>query len=134
MPTPGPSYPTWTDPRQQPRSRGVRSEDTHRHDEGSQLRRQHGSCAKDSVSGRGAPDGICADPQGGVWVSAALGNAVVRYAEGGAVTGMVETSQIAYACALGGDDGRTLFVMTAPSSDPHEVDGQRLGRIEVATV
>ena len=81
-----------------------------------------------------APDGICADPQGGVWVSAALGNAVVRYAEGGEVTGMVETSQIAYACALGGDDGRTLFVMTAPSSDPHEVDGQRLGRIEVATV
>jgi sugar lactone lactonase YvrE len=81
-----------------------------------------------------APDGICADPQGGIWVAAALGNAVVRYAEGGEVTGTVETSQIAYACALGGTDGRTLYAMTAPSSEPRVVDGQRLGRIEAATV
>lgn len=81
-----------------------------------------------------APDGICADPDGGIWVAAALGNAVVRYAEGGEVTGQVETSQIAYACALGGPDGRTLFAMTAPSSEPAVVDGQRLGRIEIATV
>lgn len=81
-----------------------------------------------------APDGICADPEGGIWVAAALGNAVVRYAEGGEVTGQVETSQIAYACALGGPDGRTLFAMTAPSSEPRIVDGQRLGRIESARV
>ncbi len=81
-----------------------------------------------------APDGICADPEGGIWVSAALGNAVVRYAEGGEVTGQVETSQIAYACALGGPDGRTLYAMTAPSSEPKIVDGQRLGRIEAAQV
>ena len=81
-----------------------------------------------------APDGICADPEGGIWVAAALGNAVVRYAEGGEVTGQVETSQIAYACALGGPDGRTLFAMTAPSSEPSVVDGHRLGCIEIATV
>ena len=81
-----------------------------------------------------APDGICADPQGGIWVAAALGNAVVRYAEGGEVTGQVETSQIAYACAIGGADGRTLFAMTAPSSEPSVVDGHRLGRIEAAQV
>ncbi len=81
-----------------------------------------------------APDGICADPQGGIWVAVALGNAVVRYAEGGEVTGRVETSQIAYACALGGSDGRTLFAMTAPTSEPSVVDGQRLGRVEIARV
>ncbi|MBK6885048.1 MAG: SMP-30/gluconolactonase/LRE family protein [Tetrasphaera sp.] len=81
-----------------------------------------------------APDGICADPEGGIWVSAALGAAVVRYAEGGEVTGMVETSQNAFACALGGDDGRTLYVMTAPSSEPGIVDGQALGKIEAARV
>jgi len=81
-----------------------------------------------------APDGICADPEGGVWVAAALGPAVVRYAEGGEVTGMVETSQIAYAVGLGGADGRTLFAMTAPSSDPSVVDGHRLGKVEVAKV
>jgi len=81
-----------------------------------------------------APDGICADPEGGIWVAAALGNAVVRYAEGGEVTGRVETSQIAYACAIGGPSGRTLYAMTAPSSEPSIVDGQRLGRIEAAEV
>jgi sugar lactone lactonase YvrE len=93
-------------------------------------RRVWASTAAQSV----APDGICADPQGGIWVAAALGKAVVRYAEGGEVTGMVETSQIAYACALGGADGRTLYAMTAPSSEPKIVDGQRLGRIEAAQV
>ena len=81
-----------------------------------------------------APDGICADPEGGIWVAAALGNAVVRYAESGEVTGQVETSQIAYACALGGADGRTLFAMTAPTSEPSVVDGQAHGRVEVAQV
>lgn len=81
-----------------------------------------------------APDGICADPQGGIWVAAALGAAVVRYAEGGEVTGMVETSQNAFACALGGADGRTLFAMTAPGSEPWIVDGHTLGKIEVASV
>lgn len=81
-----------------------------------------------------APDGICADPQGGIWVAAALGNAVVRYAEGGEATGQVETSQIAFACALGGADGRTLYAMTAPSSEPSVVDGQTLGKVEAAQV
>jgi sugar lactone lactonase YvrE len=81
-----------------------------------------------------APDGIAADGEGGVWVSAALGPAVIRYAEGGEVTGMVETSQIAYACAVGGEDGRTLFAMTAPSSEPKDVDGTSLGKIESARV
>lgn len=81
-----------------------------------------------------APDGIAADPEGGIWVAAALGNAVVRYAEGGEVTGMVETSQIAYACAIGGPDGRTLYAMTAPSSEPAVVDGQTHGRIEATQV
>ena len=81
-----------------------------------------------------APDGIAADPEGGIWVAAALGAAVVRYAEGGEVTGMVETSQNAFACALGGPDGRTLFACTAPDSDPGVVDGKALGKIEIATV
>ena len=81
-----------------------------------------------------APDGIAADPEGGIWVATALQPKVIRYAEGGEVTGEVETSQIAYAVALGGSDGRTLFAMTAPSSEPSVVDGQSLGKIEIATV
>jgi sugar lactone lactonase YvrE len=81
-----------------------------------------------------APDGICADPDGGVWVANALGPQVLRIADGGQVIDTVTTTQIAYACAIGGDDGRTLFAMTAPSSDPSEVDGKYLARIETATV
>ena len=81
-----------------------------------------------------APDGIAADPDGGIWVAPALAPQVLRYAEGGEVTGTVETSQPVFACAVGGADGRTLFAMTAPDSDPAQVDGQRLGRIEVARV
>ena len=81
-----------------------------------------------------APDGICADPEGGVWVANALGAHVLRVAEGGEVLDTVETSQLSYACALGGPDGRTLFAMTAPSSEPHLVADRLDGRVEIATV
>lgn len=81
-----------------------------------------------------APDGICADPEGGIWVATALTPTVLRFAEGGGVTGSVETSQIAYACAMGGESGRTLYAMTAPSSEPSVVEDHRHGRIEAAEV
>ncbi len=100
-------------------------------DDGSLSNRRVWACTAPQMV---APDGICVDPQGGVWVAAALGNAVVRYAEGGEVTGQVETSQVAYACALGGEDGRTLYAMTAPSSEPAIVAGEALGKIEAAEV
>ncbi|HEX2808457.1 MAG TPA: SMP-30/gluconolactonase/LRE family protein [Kineosporiaceae bacterium] len=81
-----------------------------------------------------APDGICADPGGGVWVANALGPRVLRVADGGRVTDTVTTTQPAFACALGGDDRRTLFVMTAPSSEPWDVEGKTLAKIETANV
>jgi sugar lactone lactonase YvrE len=37
---------------------------------------------------------------------------VVRVSEGGQVVDRIETSTIAHACALGGPDGRTLFICT----------------------
>jgi sugar lactone lactonase YvrE len=80
------------------------------------------------------PDGICADTDGTVWVANALGPVVVRVAEGGEVVDSVTTTQNAYACALGGADSRTLFAMTAPSSEPWEVADKRLGKVETATV
>jgi hypothetical protein len=39
-----------------------------------------------------------------------------------------------YACTLGGDDGRTLFVLCAPGSHPDEVDGKAGGAIYVTSV
>ncbi|MGN6334308.1 MAG: SMP-30/gluconolactonase/LRE family protein [Motilibacteraceae bacterium] len=80
-----------------------------------------------------APDGICTDGDV-VWAAAALKPAVVGFREGGEVAGTVTTSQYAYACALGGEDGRTLFAMTAPSSEPRHVAAGGRGKVEVARV
>lgn len=62
-------------------------------------------------------DGICLDANGEVWVANALAPQAVRVREGGEITGMVTTSQICFACMLGGDDRSTLFCMTAPTSE-----------------
>jgi sugar lactone lactonase YvrE len=80
-----------------------------------------------------APDGICLDAAGDIWVATARTPEVVRFREGGAVTGRVAvgSGSQSYACALGGDDGRTLFVCTALG---WLQGGPRTGRIEVAEV
>ena len=80
-----------------------------------------------------APDGICLDAAGEIWVATARTPEVVRVREGGEVTGRVTVSSgsLSYACMLGGEDGRTLFVCTAPTFLP---GGPRAGRIEVASV
>jgi sugar lactone lactonase YvrE len=79
-----------------------------------------------------APDGICLDAAGQVWVATARTPEVLRVADGGEVTARVAvgSGSLSYACALGGPDGRTLFVCTAPSWRP----GPRAGRIEVAAI
>ena len=79
-----------------------------------------------------APDGVCLDAEGQVWVATARTPEVLRVRDGGEVTARVAvgSGSLSYACALGGDDGRTLFVCTAPSWRP----GPRAGRIEVARV
>jgi sugar lactone lactonase YvrE len=60
-----------------------------------------------------APDGICLDEEGCVWLADAGGNACVRVSEGGEVKQRIATEQAAFACTLGGEDGRTLFVMAS---------------------
>jgi len=61
------------------------------------------------------PDGCTLDAEGAIWFADARGTAVVRVREGGEVTDTVETGQHTFACALGGADGRTLFVVCADS-------------------
>jgi len=61
------------------------------------------------------PDGICLDAEGAVWVADAGNNRVLRVAEGGRITDQLDTGTGAFACMLGGDDGRTLFVSAAPT-------------------
>jgi sugar lactone lactonase YvrE len=60
-------------------------------------------------------DGICMDAEGAVWTPSWLDNepCCVRVAEGGEVLDRIPLDQSGFACALGGPDGRTLFMLTA---------------------
>ncbi len=77
------------------------------------------------------PDGICLDEAGGVWSASPSTNECLRQTEGGEITHRVAVGQGAFACMLGGDDGRTLYILTAASSDPEECRRQRSGRVEI---
>ena len=62
------------------------------------------------------PDGICLDAEGYVWVADAAHKRLVRVAEGGRIVEELKTNGLgAFACMLGGDDGRTLFACVAPT-------------------
>jgi len=78
------------------------------------------------------PDGLCIDDEGAVWFADAMTTHCVRVREGGRIDAVVTTSQPAFACALGGDDRRTLFVTCAPSGNRFEVADTRNGTIEAA--
>ena len=67
-----------------------------------------------------APDGCALDAEGHVWAANALGAAVCRVAPGGRIVDEVAMPDGlgAFACGLGGADGRTLIICAAP--DFHE--------------
>jgi sugar lactone lactonase YvrE len=61
------------------------------------------------------PDGICVDTGGAVWtgVGSFTDTLVGRVLDGGEVRERVEPNAPCFACMLGGEDGRTLFMLTA---------------------
>lgn len=65
-----------------------------------------------------APDGCSLDAEGALWVADAVGGCVVHVLEGGTIDRMIEPGTGVFACMLGGDDGRTLFICAAPDSNP----------------
>jgi sugar lactone lactonase YvrE len=59
------------------------------------------------------PDGICADADGAIWAASVPGRGCVRVREGGEVVGDISVDRGCFACMLGGEDGRTLFIGAA---------------------
>lgn len=91
--------------------------------------------------GRRTPDGIALDSEGAVWVGSMETCEFLRVREGGEITDLIETvGRHAVACALGGSNGRTLFMVTLENSegvtDPTEGlrRGDSIARVEVSTV
>jgi sugar lactone lactonase YvrE len=73
-------------------------------------------------------DGICMDAEGAVW--SPKFKACVRVGEGGEVLDEVELDQFCFACMLGGEDGRTLFMNVADWNGPDSIGkGPRTGKV-----
>ena len=66
--------------------------------------------------GDGVPDGICLDAEGAVWYGDVPNERCVRVREGGEVLQTVELDRGCFACMLGGEDGKTLFMVAADMS------------------
>lgn len=84
--------------------------------------------------GERAPDGFCLDADGACWVANPLAPECVRVAEGGKILEVIDTGQACYACMLGGETGKTLFMLTAANSDSEKAAASRTGRIVVTEV
>ena len=81
-----------------------------------------------------ASDGMCLDAEGQIWFANALTHRCERVREGGEVTATVTCSARAFACMLGGEDRRTLYVMTGSTSDRFEIAEKTTSRIEAVRV
>lgn len=82
------------------------------------------------------PDGIALDAAGCIWAANPIApGGFLRVAPGGEITHRIDLPDRAgYACALGGDDRRTLFLLEAFDSNPHHEPKRGNGRIRTLRV
>jgi sugar lactone lactonase YvrE len=84
-----------------------------------------------------APDGMCLDVEGAVWVAAVTKDCFLRLAEGGAELDRItmEPGRRAVACVLGGADRRTLHLLTAETfGEPEASRATSSAQVEVVRV
>jgi sugar lactone lactonase YvrE len=76
-----------------------------------------------------SPDGICLDEEGAIWVASPTTSEFIRVREYGEITDRIASENQAIACALGGADRRTLYMVTGRVSKPEKSLAERNGRI-----
>jgi sugar lactone lactonase YvrE len=82
--------------------------------------------------GDGTPDGICLDAENAIWYGDVPNKRCVRVREAGEVLQTIELDHGCFACALGGPDNRTLFLVTTEWRGPTSMgDGARSGQVLV---
>jgi len=85
--------------------------------------------------GDDSPDGICFDDEGAVWYASVPGKHCVRVKEGGEVLQTIAADRGCFACMLGGEDRRTLFIMVAEWHGMDKMIGApRTGQVLAANV
>ncbi|TPL78809.1 SMP-30/gluconolactonase/LRE family protein [Mesorhizobium sp. B2-3-12] len=78
----------------------------------------------------GYPDGICLDADGAAWYADVPNKRCVRVREGGDVLQTVAADRGCFACMLGGDDSKTLFITAAEwRGFQHMVGDARTGQV-----
>jgi sugar lactone lactonase YvrE len=83
----------------------------------------------------GPPDGIALDEAGGVWTAMTLARQFERVVAGGEVTDRIDIGErAAIACMLGGQDRRTLFLVSAADAYPQRMIGTWTSRVETVRV
>jgi sugar lactone lactonase YvrE len=81
------------------------------------------------------PSSLTVDAEGAMWVADPVSKGLMRVKAGlGAVDWIPTGDHAPYSCALGGSDGRTLYVCTSGTSNPTRTVRDRSGRIEALRV
>jgi sugar lactone lactonase YvrE len=82
------------------------------------------------------PDGCTLDAEGHIWSADEAGGRCIRIAPDGAIVDEIRTPEGlgCFACALGGEDGRTLLLCAAPDFFEANRRGARDGVLLITTV
>jgi sugar lactone lactonase YvrE len=82
----------------------------------------------------GPPDGLAVDADGGVWAAMTLAHTFERITPEGVTDRVDMDGRTAIACALGGPEGRTLFLLSSTDAYPERLIGTKLSRLDAISV